>query len=281
MLAALGCVVPIGGCYESESPQGHTDSATDLAAEEVVSGVCGNGVVEGSEECDDGDDNDCNGCSSLCASRRALAFEHELPGASVPLDASPCLSCPFTVEAWFRIDAAGAVVPIVHQRGFIEFSISVNGYSYNTHMGGAGLEDFGVRLEPGTWHHAALVCFMDDTEGWMTTAFIDGHALLAVGGMGPSSWSCDQPLLIAHTDGMSITANPVGTIDDLRLSRASLYDFDAGVFTPERYLGLRSDTVAFWDFDNVIDDLIPDLTGNGHDAVLVNGLLVPDDCHLP
>lgn len=40
-------------------------------------------------------------------------------------------------------------------------------------------------------------------------------------------------------------------------------------------------TVMLLDFGEEMDGAIPDVSGNGHDAVLVDGTLVPDDCHMP
>ena len=49
----------------------------------------------------------------------------------------------------------------------------------------------------------------------------------------------------------------------------------------DRYLSVDRHTVAFWDFNKEVDGMIPDISGNGYDAVLVDGTLVPDECHLP
>jgi hypothetical protein len=65
----------------------------------------------------------------------------------------------------------------------------------------------------------------------------------------------------------------------LRVSRNALYYFYD--FTPPRYLRVEGETVAFYDFNQEVDGVIPDISGNGHDAVLVDGTLVPDDCHMP
>jgi len=70
-------------------------------------------------------------------------------------------------------------------------------------------------------------------------------------------------------------------MDDLRFSNQALYIGLERTFSPSRYLSVRDDTVALWDFDEVVDGRIPDVSGNGHDAVLVDGTLVPDGCHLP
>ena len=99
-----------------------------------------------------------------------------------------------------------------------------------------------------------------------------------MGGMGSSDmpeWACVEPMLIGIVHG-----SESGTIDDRRISNQVLYSI-SDPYELERYLSVRTDTVALWDFNNVTDGVIPDVSGNGHDAVLVDGTLVPDDCHLP
>jgi hypothetical protein len=70
------------------------------------------------------------------------------------------------------------------------------------------------------------------------------------------------------------------TIDELRVSSDGIYSADVP-FTPERRFSVRPDTVALWNFNKTVDGIILDVSGNGYDAVLGDGHLVPDDCHLP
>ena len=74
------CMVVMGGCGCSETGiVGDTettsdtiydpaiDTSSDTSSEEDAStGTCGNGTIEGAEQCDDGDTDDCNGCSNEC-----------------------------------------------------------------------------------------------------------------------------------------------------------------------------------------------------------------------
>jgi hypothetical protein len=70
------------------------------------------------------------------------------------------------------------------------------------------------------------------------------------------------------------------TVDEFRISSAVLYTYDVA-FTPDRRLGVGPDTVALWNFNQEVGGVIPDVSGNGHDAVLVDGTLVADECHMP
>jgi hypothetical protein len=70
-------------------------------------------------------------------------------------------------------------------------------------------------------------------------------------------------------------------MDDVRISDDALYTSSSAPFTPARRLEATAGTVALWDFDRVVEDVVPDVSGNGHDAVLLHGRFVPDECHGP
>ena len=52
-------------------------------------------------------------------------------------------------------------------------------------------------------------------------------------------------------------------------------------YVPETRIGVRPDTIALWDFDETIDVIAPDASGNGYDATLIDGVVVADECHAP
>jgi cysteine-rich repeat protein len=278
-LACSLAAVLAPGCYSSSSLGGAADASTDRGADRVGPGTCGNGVVDEGEGCDDGDDDDCDGCTRLCEPELAMHVEHDMPGATVDADVAPCVTCPFTVEAWFRSDDYERMVPIVEQEGTMGLAAGLVFFEFYAAYFVSASWHGGV-LEPGEWHHAALVCFHDE-EGWWLSAFADGVTTGGIGGLpGPTPWGCDEPLYIAHAIGSDPDAY-VGTLDDLRISSECLYEWSPDGFVPERYLGVRPDTVALWDFDRVVDGVIPDISGNGYDARLGSGRLVADGCHLP
>jgi hypothetical protein len=116
-------------------------------------------------------------------------------------------------------------------------------------------------------------------DGWAVSHFLDGN-----GDYGGFGWSdvppspCVGSIIIA---GSVSPETMFGTIDDLRISNQALFTWETTPFTPELHPSVRPDTVALWNFNEEIGGVITDISGNGHDAVLVNGTLVPDDCHLP
>ena len=284
LLAVVGLPA---GCYESGGLGADPDATEDPFWFEVVAeSECGNGVVEGRERCDDGDDDDCNGCTSGCEPRNALHVEHGDSGARIPRDAAPCFQCPFTVEAWIKIDEPETMLPIIEQPGSIGLAVGLDRYHYYGAVAGSVMGSILPEpLEPGDWHHVAWICYREDWA-WMMTVFVNGLSYGGGGSSGPRSWDCDVSFLIGNQMDYDL-GEYSGAIDDLRITDDHLYIpedtehmYGTVLFTPERYLYPDAGTVAFWDFDDV-DEVIRDRTGNGHDARIIDGRLVPDECHLP
>jgi hypothetical protein len=259
-----------------------TDPIHDVATEEVITVGCGNGTVDPGEECDDGDMDDCNACDTSCSWQRALQVDGISPGARVEVADIPCISCPFTFEVWFRLDDVSSFITLYKIPGFIDFSIGPTGYEAHWATGGSGGVVPGHPLALGSWHHYAESCYWDG-DAWMKYKYFDGEWFGGGSGYYPlPTWSCDEPMLIgSEAEGSDPAITLHGVIDDLRISDEALYTTDGSPYTVDRYPGVRPDTVAMWDFNREVAGVIPDVSGNGHDAVLVDGTLVPDGCHLP
>ena len=270
------------GCYESAERENHDGSTPDLYVsdhpEEPVIAVCGNAIVEGSEECDDGNIDECDGCSSLCRWERAMQAD-SAPGARTA-GPVPCQLCPFTIELWFRVDRAGeGLFSLYATPGYLSFGVSTEYYEMERGGSGGG-GAFIPPLEPGSWHHLASVCSWSGTS-WDNLTYLDGEQL--GGGHGWSEipqWTCDGPLTVASAFEAMYMPYPFipGAVDDLRISSEGLYTPDEP-FVPEQHLSVRPDTVALWQFNSDEGGIIRDLSGNGYDLVLVNGKLVADACH--
>ena len=247
--------------------------------------LCGNGILDEGEECDDGDRDDCNGCSATCRWERAMQVSGLSRGAFAEEAGYPCLPCSYTIELWFRIDEPSSGMQLFDLPGFAGFSAGINE--------GTGIFTFEINnvygtfggwseepIEPNTWHHYAASCWpswRDDEMGH----FIDGRLMLDL-----YPWVARMPtctgrmVLVGSPDAYPDLHHVAVTIDEMRISNEGIYRDDTP-FVPERRLSIRPDTVALWDFNQTVDGIIPDISGNGHDAVLVDGTLVPDDCHLP
>jgi cysteine-rich repeat protein len=276
---AVSCFL-LTACYKSvdlKERDGDSPEIPDRPDVPVIE-ICGNAVVEGSEECDDGNMNECDGCSSQCRWQRAMQTD-AFPGART-LGPVPCQQCPFTIEMWFRIDSGGeGMFTLFDLPGFMTVALSTEYYEYVTRDGGGG----GVvnpPFEPGSWHHFAMVCSWRGTS-WDFFMHLDGRS--DFGGFGTSElphWSCDGPLLVGsvyNSLGWPFPFIP-GAVDDLRISNQGLYSVE-GSFVPEKYLLVREDTVALWRFNSVEEGRIRDVSGNGYDLVLAEGMLTADGCH--
>ena len=306
MRPLLFCLIASGlmeGCGCSETGlEGHADSTVnpdidhlaepdgpaDIPDEEPAIGhTCGNGIIEPGEECDDGDIDDCNGCSADCRWERAMRIGAHGTGAVAENSIAPGLPSPFTIEAWFRIDAEDGYLAFIRQSDCISYSMSFHdgeglySYFFTGDMGGVGISNVPLSgFLVGTWHHLAIVFGPSEVypECYSFTHYFDGtdHEEETSSLCHPAMWGCAGSLLL----GVTSSGYPPGSfsLDEVRISNEIVYSSD---FTPEERLAPRYSTVAMWDFDQEADGVIPDLSGNGHDAVLVDGTLVPDDCHMP
>ena len=289
ILVAVACVLLRWGCSCSERKLlGRTDADVDINSDgyldpldEMISpGTCGNGIVEGTEECDDGDDDDCNGCSTMCTGEMAMRVSGTERGAVINSEmVPPSVLSPFTLEFWFRLDEEDSQLTILNDAGTVYIAVRPEGFLFSFPYSG-GWSDIGWPggiSEIGCWHHFA---FTTQHEGDMGryTAFLNGM----------ESFRSDSDYThIGLFTGRTIEIGNMsegigaGTLDDIRISNVALYAPSSAPFTPERRLQATDNTIALWDFDSVEDDVIHDASDRGHDAVLLNGILVPDDCHLP
>jgi cysteine-rich repeat protein len=289
-LLLVFCITASWGCYVSTGRDGRADVSFDSLpdaeaerqpdpGEEAVIGGCGNGIVEGTEQCDDGNRDGCDGCSSSCRWERAMRVDAATPGASSGGASVPCLTCPFTVEAWFKVDEGNGLFCLFDIPGFIAFGLSTTEYEFRLGDGAGGGGVLGP-IGAGTWHHLAVSCGWRGGS-WDMFQFVDGEAL--GGGQGWSeapSWTCEEPMSVGCTNAIMRLPLPFlpGTIDDLRISNQGLYSIEEP-FVPEKYLGVRPDTVALWQFNAQEGDVIRDASGHGYDVVLESGILVADECH--
>jgi hypothetical protein len=230
--------------------------------------------VETGEECDDGNGDDCDGCTSDCEWARALHVDGGALGASIEEGSVPCLPCPFTIESWFKVDDDRGSWGLFDVPSYGHSTFGTHAFDFGTFMGGTSGDEYWEGITPGTWHHWAVSCFCSMDGSCTQSSFIDGE-WSGASSRGEILPSCAGPMLI----GIAWSSPAGGSIDDLRFTNRALYWYSD--FSPYRYLSASVDTVALWDFDRAIDDVIPDVSGNGHDAFLLEGTLVPDDCHQP
>jgi len=289
MLGGCGCSETsiVGGSMTSSdaTPDAVLDASSEHGAGDgPVSTTCGNGTIEGTEQCDDGNSDDCDGCSNECRWSMSMRIDNGWNGAVVHRGIAPCLPTPFTVEMWFKWSEGQCA--IVQQPACFNLSAGISGFLYELWeesgdliAGGTHMEE---ELETGTWHHAAITYEPEPErpECYRTSEYMDGINLGGGVGTCPGrTWRCIGPLYIGVPFYESSPPSTCSmTVDEVRISEGVVYTSD---FSPTERLSVRSDTIALWTFDEEVDGVIPDVSGNGHDAVLVNGTLVPDECRRP
>jgi cysteine-rich repeat protein len=131
--AGSGTVMPSGDSVTSMNITTTTDTAstgaptgeTTTGEESTASGpLCGDGVVDGDEECDDTNNDDLDGCSSICQKEYRMAFvtAARMQGGQVDIS-SANLTCqteamesglPGTYLAWFGSGAMGPAQTFIH-----------------------------------------------------------------------------------------------------------------------------------------------------------------------
>ena len=202
----------------------------------VDEGLCGNGVREGEEACDDGNGVDDDMCSNACV-RGCHAAQLSGGGPKLRVDwagAVPDSVPNLTVEVWLNWDGqaspGGGSPYLIHS--------SVNGGLGPKWMGSGG------GAEPNTWTHVANVLdasssswrsYVNGVQAWEDPAEYPGgccgftHLDLGAGGRfiggsggGDRGWS--------------------GLLTGLRITAAALYDAD---FDPPQLYGPTEDTLVF------------------------------------
>ena len=284
MISAMAAWLLFGcGCSETEL-SGVADAMIETEPEVIPEVVveaepgCGNGVVEETEECDDGDDDDCNGCTAICTREMAMRVSGREPGAIILEERVPSSTAsPFTIEFWFRLDEEGSSLGVLNQAHYSHVIVGIDEFEFKYYDVGEwfiGPWTDGS-LEVGSWHHFAFSSWHESGTRFMAL-FIDGseHSFMESEYYGYGIFP-DLHMEIGNVvDGLG-----AGTIDDIRVSDAALYTPSDAPFTPTRRLQSTPSTIALWDFDSVTDEVVPDISGNGHDAVLLHGRFVPDECH--
>ncbi len=169
---------------------------------------------------------------------------------------------PFTLECWLRAKQFGKRVGLLAKTESSEYGIFVSGgrLDGSVHLGGAYRSvQPPMILEPGQWHHVALV--YDETA---VVLYLDGQPVGRTEGPSRGQRKINWlPLFIgADPDGAG-TPNSffAGEIDEVCLTRSAKYQ---GAFTPKRRLNPTDDTVVFFDCDQQVGPFLIDRGPGGH-----------------
>lgn len=247
---------------------------------------CGDGIVGGSEQCDDGGIADGDGCSSLCEYERCGGLQVARSDWAQVSSAAPLRlsGTSFTIEAWLYAndyDQLGHNVIVSRRTGDCEsgylFSVQGNPSPFPTPQPRrlmymvsalcAPLVNYvvaNVDAPVGRWFHAAVTF---NAGSGVVTLWQDGQNVGSRVLSAPNS-STNSPLRIgADTDGGS-NKPWSGQIDDVRISNVVRY---ASNFVPIANMVVDSSTLAFWAFDEQSGNVAIDGVSAANNATLTAG----------
>ena len=241
------------------SGSGFSGSSADCAATGKTCGAgvcvaqaCGNGVPEGTEQCDDGNKADGDACSSGCVLGLCGALSIKPPGyVSVPDSAKLTLTGKdFTVETWLKLNSpllTGAQILGHNEGGGVTNkwmlvygkpaqSLDKLALTFHVNPGDAWLLTMPYEFPVSQWVHVAVV-----RKGDKWTLFVNGQAAKtetnAIALPDPAA-----PLKLGLAEGGGSDAWP-GEIRQVRLSSTAQYTTN---FVPASSLASDSATLALW-----------------------------------
>ena len=247
------------------------DSSTESETE--VGPLCGNGELDATEECDDGNEALCDGCED-CRVRTSVLLD----GVSslIQIDdadgALALLSTPFTVEAWMRVDAMGDTVHVL-RRGSSNtgwrVSMNENGLVGTVFSGFDHIEN-GLALVGTGWHHVAW-----SYDLAVSRLFLDGELVGTMESVAPVLQP-DRPMRIGawvEGDG-SIVSYRRGRVDEVRVSSSVRYD---GAFPLQRRFEPDAATVLLLHLDEGTGTTVNDTSAADHPGTGTNLTWEPED----
>jgi hypothetical protein len=207
----------------------------------------------------------------------ALQLDGVAARAEVPHD-DALNTLPLTISLWVKTtdsayvarglvskyaDASASGYTLMLSDGKVRGWYFMDGHNY-VWDGGLGLD--GGFVADGAWHHVVLT--LDDIGGRL---YVDGRETAALPWVGiPSATSTPEVLQFGHYSNHPVTLN--GEVDDISIWRRTFSElevFDLLHFGPN---GDEFGLVAHWRFDEEDADgpTANDVTGNGHNATLLN-----------
>jgi cysteine-rich repeat protein len=267
-----------GGTTTSSSTtmEGTTQAeiSSDGSSEGGIDESCGNGVLDPTEECDDGNEDLCDGCED-CRIRTSIFVDgisslvevDDVIGAPLAL-----LSTPFTAEAWMRVDAMGDVVHVLRRgNGNTGWRVTMNENGLvGTVFSGFDHIVSDMPLVGTGWHHVAWTYDLA-----VSRLFLDGQLVGSMDFVAPVLEQ-DQPMRIgAWVDGDgTILAHARGRVDEVRISSIVRY---ANAFTPARRFDPDAATVLLMHFDEGSGMTPADASPMNHTPTATNLTWEPED----
>lgn len=201
----------------------------------------------------------------------------------------------FTISGWVKMDGSNTA----YQRIFSKRNGTGNGYELFTGSVGSGaFGSLAVNLSSPTsgggysnavvndneWHHVAMVI---DPANNVVQKFLDGKmvgANVTANISAPTSnFANTEPLLFGVHNNNGYEYFMKGEMDDIHIWSSALSEdsvkIDMGLDIAALKSGgqLPDNLVAAYDFEDVADGVVPDVTGNNHPGQFVGNMTVPVD----
>lgn len=215
--AAKGCVA----VALAEKAECSTDGKNwCLAGKCVGKAVCGNGAVEGMEECDDGNAGAADGCASCKLACLAISSVNQSSMIVVPSSsAHDLVDTDFTIEYWFKwsgpgqarimmkrhatLDADAGWFTAIGADGAVTFSLGGGGFAHGWSSPAATVK------ADSSWHHYAFTFRKSEAMGQL---FVDGTKVATAKYSNKPYFSnivaSPEPLRIGFDPGYSDTPLP-------------------------------------------------------------------------
>ncbi|MHC4536711.1 MAG: LamG domain-containing protein, partial [Planctomycetota bacterium] len=206
-------------------------------------------------------------------SQKAVKFD--APGDFLEVPHSATIApLEFTIELWFKVHGLGNPLftwreqTLLHKLGGGGYNIRLAGTQFPLSAHAITLHGAVWTAEhiwPNMWYHLAAV-----QEGDLLKMYFDGQ-LANYSGLGENQYADNtrSPLRIGEFLGYpDLYFGLRGSIDELRIWNHPHSQSEILAAMHEKLSGNEQGLAAYWDFDELVDGAIADLSPNSNDAIL-------------
>lgn len=167
-----------------------------------------------------------------------------------------------TISYWFK---GSSIQSAVRQQSAGWVVAGWNGMHILSHDGGTSGISAGESVTDGNWHHVAMTWKRDQEDGFVS--YLDGKVVTRRRSSAVPIPDHQAQVYFGSFNGASEFTN--GMLDEIAIYERSLSESDiAGVWN-KRLTGEEDGIIGFWNFDDTVDGIAPDLSGFFNDAELI------------
>ena len=191
---------------------------------------------------------------------------------------------PFSIEAWIKVAAFTNQWQAIVTKGDSSWRLQEDSSGNTLDFGTSGLQNadlFGTKpVNDGQWHHVAGVF-----DGTNTFLYVDGalDAFSIHTGLAGTVSGNTYPVFIgANAESSGRTWD--GSIDEVRIWNTNLSAATIANWMNQPVTASHPDyanLVGYWNFDQVLSNDVPDLSGHSNDGTLVGGALLVSGVNPP